>query len=96
MLLLLAACLEYEEGRAEEGELACQLREACDALEIVGYASVDDCIADATSQTWVECEDYREAQMVECVEAWEAAVEAADCDVLSTAPPVCAQVCPAE
>lgn len=94
LLVGLLACLEYEEGRAQEGELACQLREACDALEVVGYETVEECIADATDQDWADCEDYREAQMQECLEAWTAAVDSVDCGLTTASPPVCAQVCP--
>ncbi len=94
LLLSLLACLKYEEGRALEGELACELRAACDALEEVGYTDVADCIADATNQDWADCEDYHEAQLQDCLDAWTAAVETSDCTLTASPPAVCAQVCP--
>lgn len=95
LLLGLLACLEYADGRAQEGELACQLREACDGLEVLGYDDVDQCIEDATGQEWVDCDNYREPQMRECLEAWSAAVASKDCSLTTASPAVCAQVCPA-
>jgi hypothetical protein len=93
LLLGLLACLKYEEGRAQEGELACDLREVCDALEVVGYDDVEVCIAHATSQDWPACEGYRAEQMEACLDAWEAAVEAKDCTLTTASPAVCAVVC---
>lgn len=93
MSVLLVGCLKYEEGRAEEGEIACRLREVCDTLEAVGYADVDTCITGATGQEWGDCPGYSEERLQECLDAWEAAVEAKDCALSEDPPDVCAQVC---
>ena len=90
---LLVGCLKYDEGRAEEGELACRLREACDTLEAVGYDDVDACITSATGQEWRECPGYSEERLQESLDAWEAAVEEPDCSLSEDPPDVCAQVC---
>ncbi len=92
-LWALWGCLAYEDGRAAEGEAACRLREACDQLAPIGYDHVDACITAATNQDWVDCDGYSERRMQECVEAWESAVEAESCELLTDPPDVCAQVC---
>ena len=92
----LAACgPTYEEGMMAQGRLHCELLEACDALADVGYDSVGACITDAEGQNFGDCpgDAYRADNMAACVEAWEAAVAATECDA---SPVECmpAQVCP--
>lgn len=91
--VLFAGCIEYEDGQVEQGTLACQLHGSCDSLVLLGYDTVDECVADATHQDWLDCPDYSAERMQECIDAWQAAVDAADCAVDSEPPSVCAQVC---
>ncbi|GDX81947.1 hypothetical protein LBMAG42_37580 [Deltaproteobacteria bacterium] len=91
--LLLVGCLKYDEGRAEEGELACRLREVCNTLETVGYDDVESCITSATGQDWGDCPDYSAERLLDCLDAWEAAVETKNCALSEDPPDVCAQVC---
>lgn len=93
LLWALMGCLAYEDGRAAEGEAACRLREVCDQLAEVGYSDVDTCITAATNQDWVACDDYAAERMQGCLDAWETAIDAADCAVLADPPDLCAAVC---
>ena len=92
-LVLPGGCLKYEDGMAQQGKLACKLRDACGTLEVVGYSAVSDCIADATEQDWQDCPDYSQELMQTCVDAWKAAVDAEDCSLLENPPDACAQAC---
>ena len=92
-LLVATGCLTYEEGREAEGEAACRLRDECNLLGEVGYDDAADCIAEATSQQWPVCDAYQAERMQECLDAWDAAIDDAACDVLREPPEVCAKVC---
>ena len=37
LLVVLAGCVEYEDGQAQQGELACQLHQLCGSLVTLGY-----------------------------------------------------------
>lgn len=80
LLLALAACLSYEEGMVRVGELNCALADACGDLDAYGYDSVEACQQDATAKEYPECPGYDAEAMRGCIDAYEAAVDAADCD----------------
>ncbi|MFZ5479374.1 MAG: hypothetical protein ACOZNI_21600 [Myxococcota bacterium] len=81
-LILLGGCLSYEEGQAQVGELNCELAEACDRLATWGYDDVDACVEHAVNEPYDEadCAAYDAKAMRACIDAYEAAVEASDCD----------------
>jgi hypothetical protein len=82
LILLLSACgVSYEDGLVQEGELNCQLADACGRIDALG-GSLDACLESADGQHFDEanCPDYDPAQMRDCLKAWQEAVDAADCE----------------
>jgi hypothetical protein len=81
LIALLACGVSYEDGMVQEGELNCQLADACGRVDALG-GSLDACLESADGQHFDEanCPDYDATQMRACLRAYETAVEQQDCE----------------
>ena len=96
MILWLLACgPTYEEGMVEQGYRYCELLGVCDGLAAVGYESVQACQDAVDTQAFADCPKsaYNAESMAQCLDDWDAAIQAEDCDA---SPSACmpAQLCP--
>lgn len=92
MLLLLLGCLTYSSGQVQRGELNCELLDVCGDLATLGYDGVAACKSAAAAQKVEDddCPDFDPAAMNACLDAYRAAIDAAECDAdLASACAVC-------
>lgn len=83
MLVLLLACApDYSEGQVQRGSLNCQWMDTCGQLALLNYDTVDACIAAAEAQEYddKQCPNYSSKAMNTCLDAYEKAIEAKDCE----------------
>lgn len=81
ILLLLIACIDYSSGQVSRGELNCEWLGTCGELGAVGFESVADCTAAATSQPYddADCPDYDPGAMATCLDTYRDAIAAENC-----------------
>lgn len=82
ILLFVIGCLSYEEGQAERGALNCELADVCGELATFGFADADECKTASAAQPYdaEDCEDYDAGSMAACLDAYDAAIKAKDCE----------------
>jgi hypothetical protein len=81
LLVGLVGCSDYATGQRQRGELNCELLDVCGSLETLGYPGLAACKQAANEQEFSDddCPDFDASAMAACLDAYEAAIDAADC-----------------
>lgn len=91
LLFALVACYSWDTYTEDVSSATCTFYERCDVLDVIGYASVDECVDEyvAWDAAEGECEGFDKGAAKRCVRGWQELACTAepsdyhgDCDVV--------------